>query len=98
MADLERWGIRSRAGGGTGAKLFFVAPDLRIHSVEVRPGEAFEAGAPRPLFATQMFMSPMAGYDVTADGQRFLVNEFVRSEEAEPITLVVDWPAALKKK
>ena len=35
---------------------------------------------------------------MTADGQRFLVNEFVRTEEPEPITLVVDWPAALKKK
>jgi Tol biopolymer transport system component len=98
-----KWQISS--GGGFGARwrrdgreLFFVAPDLRIHSVEVRPGEAFEAGAPRPLFATQMFLDPEAGYDVTADGQRFLVNELVPPEEPEPITLVVDWPAALKKK
>ena len=98
-----KWQISSGGGAGPrwrrdGRELFFVAPDLRIHSVEVRPGEAFEAGAPRPLFATQMFLDPAPGYDVTADGQRFLVNELVRPEEPEPITLVVDWPAALKKK
>ena len=45
-----------------------------------------------------MYLNPAAGYDVTADGQRFLVNELLRPEEAEPITIVVDWPAALKKK
>jgi hypothetical protein len=40
---------------------------------------------------------PSPFYDVTADGQRFLVTEFVRTEEPEPITLVVDWPESLKK-
>ncbi len=106
-----KWRISSGGGAGPrwrrdGRELFYVAPDGRIHSVEVRAGEAFEAGAPRPLFATQMLASgaltggvnPVAGYDVTADGQRFLVTALVRPEEPEPITLVVDWPAALKSK
>ena len=98
-----KWQISNNGGSGPrwrrdGRELFYVAPDRRIHSVEVRAGEAFEAEAPRPLFATQMQLEPRACYDVTADGQRFLVTEFVRPEEAEPITLVVDWPAALKKK
>jgi Tol biopolymer transport system component len=98
-----KWQISS--GGGSaprwrrdGREIFYVAPDSRIHSVEVRPGGAFEAGAPKPLFATQIARLPLAFYDVTADGQRFLVTEFVRTEESEPITLVVDWTAGLKKK
>jgi Tol biopolymer transport system component len=98
-----KWQISS--GGGSaprwrrdGREIFYVAPDGKIHSVEVRPGEAFEAGAPKPLFATQVARMPTPFYDVTADGQRFLVTEFVRSEEPEPITLVVDWPAALQGK
>jgi hypothetical protein len=41
---------------------------------------------------------PWAFYDVTADGQRFLITELVGSEEPEPITLVVDWTAGLEKK
>jgi hypothetical protein len=98
-----KWQISS--GGGTaprwrrdGREIFYVAPDSRIHSVEVRPGEAFQAGAPRPLFATQIARMPWAFYDVTADGQRFLITELVGSEEPEPITLVVDWTAGLEKK
>jgi Tol biopolymer transport system component len=98
-----KWQISS--GGGSaprwrrdGREIFYVAPDSRIHSVEVRPGGEFEAGAPRSLFAAQVARMPLAFYDVTADGQRFLVTEFVRSEEPEPITLMVDWPAALRGK
>jgi hypothetical protein len=57
----------------------------------------FEPGTPRPLFATQVAQAPVPFYDATVDDQRFLVTEFVRSEEEEPITLVVDWTAGLKK-
>jgi Tol biopolymer transport system component len=96
-----RWQVSS--GGGAAPRwrrdsreIFFVAPDRRIYSVEVRPGKAFEAGAPKPLFPTQIARLPFASYDVTADGQRFLVTELVRTEEPEPITLVVDWTAALR--
>jgi Tol biopolymer transport system component len=97
-----RWQISS--GGGSGPRwrrdareLFYAAPDGRIQSVDVRAGKAFEAAAPRPLFATQMLLEPTACYDVTADGQRFLVTELVRTGEPEPITLLVDWLAALRK-
>jgi Tol biopolymer transport system component len=97
-----RWQISS--GGGSGPRwrrdareLFYAAPDGRIQSVDVRAGKAFEAAAPRALFATQMLLEPTACYDVTADGQRFLVTELVRTGEPEPITLLVDWLAALRK-
>jgi hypothetical protein len=35
-------------------------------------------------------------YDVTADGQRFLVNMVVAEARTLPITVVVNWTAALK--
>jgi hypothetical protein len=35
-------------------------------------------------------------YDVTPDGQRFLINRIVE-QAVQPITLVVNWPALLKK-
>jgi hypothetical protein len=98
-----KWQISSAGGVGSrwrrdGRELFYVTPDRRIHAVEVGVGQAFEAGTPRPLFATQMLVKDVACYDVTADGQRFLITELLKSEEPEPITLVVDWPAALRKK
>lgn len=37
------------------------------------------------------------GYDVSADGQRFLVNELVDEASLDPITLFVNWPALLKR-
>lgn len=50
---------------------------------------------PRPSQAVRgVAASP---YDVSADGQRFLVNTLVQDAAATPITLVVNWPALLKK-
>jgi hypothetical protein len=36
-------------------------------------------------------------YDVSPDGRRFLVNTLVEEAAPAPITLVVNWPALLKK-
>jgi hypothetical protein len=36
-------------------------------------------------------------YDVSADGQRFLVNTLVDQAPPAPITLVFNWAAGLKK-
>jgi len=36
-------------------------------------------------------------YDVTADGQRFLINTAVEQRSAAPITLVTNWTADLKR-
>jgi hypothetical protein len=36
-------------------------------------------------------------YDVSADGQRFLVNEVVGPASEPGLTVVVNWPALLKE-
>jgi len=36
-------------------------------------------------------------YDVSSDGQRFLVNTLAEETASAPITLVVNWTALLKK-
>jgi len=36
-------------------------------------------------------------YDVSADGQRFLINMPTEGSPASPITVVLDWPAALER-
>jgi Tol biopolymer transport system component len=97
-----KWQISNGGGAAPrwrrdGRELFYVAPDRRLLSVEVRSGESFASGAPKPLFAVPWFRANFPFYDVTGDGQRFLVTEIVRPEEPEPITLVVDWTAGLKK-
>jgi len=60
---------------------------------------AFEVGAVRSLFNTRApsTINPRSAYDVSHDGERFLVNTLADDDAAAPITLVVNWPALLKK-
>jgi Tol biopolymer transport system component len=80
-----------------GRELFYVTPDGRLMAAEVRTGAAFEAGTPKALFVTSLKNAAGSRYDVTPDGQRFLVNRPVADESAPPITLVQNWPALLKR-
>ena len=79
-----------------GAELFFVAPDGKLQSVTVGPGEAFAAGRPQLLFQTGMrptYAPYPTTYDVSPDGQRFLIDT-VRPETAPTISIVTNWLAA----
>jgi dipeptidyl aminopeptidase/acylaminoacyl peptidase len=78
-----------------GAELFYWAGNtLMAASVNGR-GSAFEVGAVRPLFESRRREGGSSSYDVSVDGQRFLVNSVV--DESAPVTLLVNWPALLKK-
>jgi hypothetical protein len=49
---------------------------------------------PRPLPAVDAGFSP---YEAATDGQRFLVRATPEREAAQPLTVIVNWPALLKK-
>jgi hypothetical protein len=72
--------------------------------VDVKTAPKFEAGAPQALFDPLIPPSVRAGqnfcYDVAADGKRFLVNTLATDRAGPaptPITVIVNWPAALKR-
>ncbi len=86
-----------------GKELFYIAPDGKLMAVDVKTAPKFEAGIPHALFDSRI-LNPAAQYvfryDVTPDGQRFLVNTTRQSEAAaapEAITVVLNWTAGLKK-
>ena len=54
-------------------------------------------GKPQPLFELRANTTPGTQYDVTADGQRFIVSVPVQAEGASPLTLVQNWPALLQR-
>ena len=54
----------------------------------------FDVGAVQRLFEVPM-VNGYWPYHVSPDGQRFLVNTM--SEAVAPLTIVVNWPAGLKK-
>jgi Tol biopolymer transport system component len=96
----DKWQVSS-AGGRLpmwrrdGSELFYLAPDNKLMGAAIRVrGPQVEVGTVRPLFATAA-RRQFGAYDVSPDG-RFLINA-VGEQSSEPITLVVNWTAALKQ-
>ena len=75
---------------GDGGELFYVAPDLKLMSVEVRPGTSFDYGMAKPLFQTRIdtYTGPNR-YVVDRSGQKFLINIPIDEQIARPITVTV---------
>jgi eukaryotic-like serine/threonine-protein kinase len=85
-----------------GKEIFYVGFDRRLMATEVNgSGTTFEVGQVRPLGipAVRAASGQFLGYqyDVSADGQRFLVAAAPELNAAPPLTLVQNWAAALKK-
>ncbi len=85
-----------------GRELYFLGGDGALMAVPIESSADLELGAPVALFKVSVG-TPTAGqitiidrqqYDVTADGQRFLLN--LTSSEVFPITVVLNWAADLK--
>jgi hypothetical protein len=80
-----------------GKEIFYLAPDNTLMAAAVTGQSAgFEVGAVHSLFAVRPG-GPGRFYDVTPDGQRFLVNALGEQAASAPITVVVNWLAGLKK-
>jgi Tol biopolymer transport system component len=79
----RRWRISS--GGGSqarwrrdGKELFYLAPGRVLMSTAVGSvGSDFTAASPQPLFEMRYAYGQYHAFDVTSDGQRFLVNSAV---------------------
>jgi len=60
-------------------------------------GATFQVGEVKPLFETRAIPTGGYSYDVSPDGQRFLVNARLQQTTTIPTTIVVNWTAGLKK-
>jgi Tol biopolymer transport system component len=94
----------STAGGtqprwrGDGKELFYLAPDRKLMAVTVTTGTTFEVGSPHPLFQTTLDPTAFRQmYEASADGNRFLLNAVIESA-AQPLSVVLNWPALLSAK
>ena len=84
---------------GDSKEIFFAGiGDGAMHAVEVKAnGSQFEVGIPRTLFPVRATSSVGYPIDVAPDGQRFLVPMPQQDTTTVPLSLVVNWPAALNK-
>jgi hypothetical protein len=78
-----------------GSELFYISPDSRLMSVpmEFPNRDTIRHGTPVPLFSVRVTSTVHGGtafeYDVSADGQKFLVNAMVDRPTA-PISLILN--------
>ena len=98
-----KWQVSTGGGGQPrwrrdGKELFYISADKRLMAVSVQLDGTFEQGQPNPLFLTQVssYLSPDR-YDVSADGQRFLINSPVEETGSSPINVILNWASTLKK-
>jgi hypothetical protein len=98
-------GARHLRWSRDGRELFYISSDQRLISVPVRTSPALELGAATPLFSLlkggieggAMDRGITSGFDVSADGNRFLVvfPEVVGDEL--PLTVIANWASEAGK-
>jgi Tol biopolymer transport system component len=101
-----KWQISTEGGtepvwNPNGRELFYRSGDkMMVVDIATQPG--FAAGRPRKLFEGRYGDTPIPGtnqYDVSADGQRFLMTkEIEQSSSATQINVVLNWFEELKQK
>ena len=82
-----------------GKELFYLTEDGVLMAVPIKgQGRTAEFGTPQKLF--QILRTPGAGgaYDVSTDGQRFLINKAVEATGPTPITVELNWTSGLAKR
>jgi serine/threonine protein kinase len=96
-----KWKVSANGGAypawiANGKELFFndLNDDIVACDITTKGGEV-EIGTQRRLFHASMPGVGM-GFDVSPDGQRFLVN-LAEGEASAPVKVISNWPAELKK-
>jgi hypothetical protein len=98
----NKWKISN--GGGfwprwrrDGKELFYTRGENELMAVDIKAAVApnkFDVGAPQLVFRTGI----INGYDVTSDGQRFLIDGSEESQRTNyTLTIVTNWPEKDRK-
>jgi len=106
-----KWQISTDGGryvrwSASGNELFYVKDNGALMAAQVQAqGNALVANTPKQLFTTNLLLANHRGstldmpYDVTRDGQRFIVNERLSTTTAQqsPISVIENWTALLSR-
>jgi eukaryotic-like serine/threonine-protein kinase len=79
-----------------GRELFYMDPNNRMMSVQVRPGTSLDVDSPQPLFQAPATSGWSSAYAVSSDGQRFLLNTVAPQQPpVPPIDVLIHWSQLL---
>jgi eukaryotic-like serine/threonine-protein kinase len=101
-----KWQISTGGGEqprwrGDGKELFYISSDEQMMAVQVTTGAKFDPGTPIALFQATprqpVTNADLFVYDVSRDGQRFLINTPVKQAETQPMSVILNWTAKLNK-
>ena len=102
----REWKV-SASGGSTavwrrdGKELYYIAPDATLMAAPIETGEELKVSAAQPLFPTRIATNFIGlawrNYDVSADGQRFLVANLTEQAAAPHLTVITNWLKARKR-
>jgi eukaryotic-like serine/threonine-protein kinase len=100
----SRWQVSSDGGGQpvwnrNGRELFYRSED-KIMAVDITTEPSFSAGRPKMLFKGSYFSSSHVEnpfYDVSPDGQRFLMLKPSEQAVLTQINVVLNWTEELKR-
>jgi len=102
-STARRWQVSSNGGSfprwrRDGKELFYLARDGRLMSVIVKlAAESLDFAPPRALFSLPAIYATSYSYDVSVDGQRFLVQAPTLRRGREPFSGILNWPALLQR-
>lgn len=102
--DAGHWTISTSGGtrplwARSGRELFYLDGAGAMTRVPIQTTPTFSAGTPLKLFDTRYFNSGLGRtYDVSPDGQRFLMIKAAGTEQAPSIVVVLNWLEELKAK
>ncbi len=101
-----KWQV-STAGGQEprwrhdGKELFYLSAEGKMMAVAVKTGASFEAGSPVALFQTRrrqpVSAQDLFSYDVSGDGQRFLIVSKMDEAHAAPLSILLNWSSEMEK-
>jgi Tol biopolymer transport system component len=101
-----KWQVSSAGGEEPrwrqdGKELFYLSSEGKMMAVAVKTEASFEAGAPVALFQTHRRQSVSAqdfcSYDVSGDGQRFLISTKADEATASPLSVLLNWTSEMEK-
>jgi eukaryotic-like serine/threonine-protein kinase len=101
-----KWQVSSAGGQEPrwrqdGKELFYLSVDGKMMAVGVKTGAAFEADSPVALFQTHRRQPVSAqdvfSYDVSGDGQRFLILTKVDEANVAPLAITLNWASEMEK-
>lgn len=101
---VGRWRVSTGQGAfprwrRDGREIFYIDPAAnRLMAAAVNgDGAAIEVHNVTPLFEARARTEARYMYDVSADGQRFLINRLPDQPATPPLSLVLNWPALLQQ-